>query len=155
MPGETAFPTQPIPVKPPPLARVSYKPEDLVTAADTTPEHAKACAELVEKIGGVDNAGPFTPWPYRAEGAPPSDHARFPGRPRRRELGRNGVRSRTGFVFVVTQDVGALGWVEKAKEGSPRSLRQEHTGALGRARHLRCPRSATRTGRARNRRGAA
>ena len=47
VPGELAFPTQPIPVKPPPLARVSYKPEDLVTAADTTPEHAKACAELV------------------------------------------------------------------------------------------------------------
>ena len=25
----------------------------------------------------------------------------------------------SGYVFVVTQDVGALGWMEKAKEGSP------------------------------------
>ena len=58
VPGELAFPTQPFPVKPPALARVAYKPEDLVTAADTTPEHAKACAELIEKIGGVHNAGP-------------------------------------------------------------------------------------------------
>src|SRR5206468_4233429 len=48
VPGELAFPTQPFPVKPPPLARVRYRPEDLVTAADTTPEHARACAELVE-----------------------------------------------------------------------------------------------------------
>ena len=53
VPGEQAFPTQPIPVKPPALARVAYTPADLVTADDTTPEHANACAELVEKIGGV------------------------------------------------------------------------------------------------------
>src|SRR5205814_2420960 len=60
VPGELAFPTQPFPMKPPPLARVRYAPADLVTAADTTPEHAKACAELVEQHRGVSNAGPFT-----------------------------------------------------------------------------------------------
>src|SRR5262245_22835583 len=48
VPGEMAFPTQPIPVKPPALARTSFKPEDLVTAADTTPEHVKACQELID-----------------------------------------------------------------------------------------------------------
>ena len=37
VPGESAFPTQPIPVKPPALARVAYTAADLVTAADTTP----------------------------------------------------------------------------------------------------------------------
>jgi len=52
---------QPFPLKPPPLARMSYKPEDLVTAEDTTAEHAKACQELVAKSGGFYNAGPFTP----------------------------------------------------------------------------------------------
>src|SRR6185503_18562774 len=67
VPGELAFATQPIPVKPPPIARVSYTPQDLVTAADTTPEHAAACAELVKTLGGVSNAGPFTPWRFRAE----------------------------------------------------------------------------------------
>ena len=41
VPGESTFPTQPFPVKPPPIARVSYGPNDLVTAADTTPEHAR------------------------------------------------------------------------------------------------------------------
>jgi quinoprotein glucose dehydrogenase len=34
-PGEQSSPTQPIPVKPPALARTSYNPEDIVTAADT------------------------------------------------------------------------------------------------------------------------
>src|SRR5258706_15504122 len=55
VPGEQTSPTQPIPIKPPPLARVSYKPEDLITPADTTPEHAKACQELVDRSGGVFN----------------------------------------------------------------------------------------------------
>ena len=31
VPGEQAFPTQPFPLKPPPIARDSYRPEDLVT----------------------------------------------------------------------------------------------------------------------------
>ena len=70
VPGELAFPTQPIPVKPPPLGRVSYRNEDLVTAAETTPEHAAACGEFVQKMGGVKNEGPFTPWQLRAENAP-------------------------------------------------------------------------------------
>ena len=41
--------TQPFPLKPPALARTSYKPEDMVTADDTTPEHVKACEEMIAK----------------------------------------------------------------------------------------------------------
>ena len=79
VPGELAFPTQPFLLKPPPLARVSYEPADLVTAEDTTAEHAAACAELIETLGVVYNAGPFTPWVYRADGAPPRSTLNFPG----------------------------------------------------------------------------
>ena len=79
VPGEAAFPTQPIPVKPPPIARVGYTPADLVTAADTTRNTPRRAQELVETSGGVDNAGPFTPWGYRAEGAPPATTLVFPG----------------------------------------------------------------------------
>ena len=39
-PGEVYAPTQPIPVKPGPIARVSMSAADLVTAADTTPAQA-------------------------------------------------------------------------------------------------------------------
>jgi quinoprotein glucose dehydrogenase len=119
VPGETAFATQPIPVKPPPLGRVAYKPEDLVTEADTTAEHAKACADLVAANGGLYNAGPFTPWAYRAEGAPPKTTVNFPGGLGGANWGGIAVDRRSGYLFVVSQDVGALGWVEKAKEGSP------------------------------------
>jgi len=119
VPGEVSFPTQPFPVKPPPLGRVAYKPEDLVTAADTTEEHAKACADLVAANGGLYNAGPFTPWAYRAEGAPPKVTVNFPGGLGGANWGGIAFDRRAGYVFVVSQDVGALGWIEKAKDGSP------------------------------------
>ncbi len=119
VPGEVTFPTQPIPAKPEGLARVSYTPADLVTAADTTPEHAKACQELVEKIGGVHNAGAFTPWRYRAEGAPLSSTLLFPGGLGGANWGGTAFDRNSGYVYVATQDVGALGSIEKARDGSP------------------------------------
>ena len=52
VPGEHTSPTQPIPVKPPQLARHEFDPAtDMVTAADTNEAHAKACADLAEKSG--------------------------------------------------------------------------------------------------------
>jgi quinoprotein glucose dehydrogenase len=118
VPGEQAFPTQPIPVKPPALARVAYTPADLVTANDTTPEHAAACAGLVEKIGGVVNLGPFTPWQYRAEGARRAVTLGFPGGLGGANWGGTAFDPGSRFLLVATQDVGALGSMEKAKEGS-------------------------------------
>lgn len=119
VPGEGTSPTQPFPVKPPPLARVGYKPEDLVTAADTNLEHAQACAELVEKSGGVYNAGPFTPWRYRTEGAAPTITLTFPGGLGGANWGGAAFDPKSGYIFVATQDVGALGWIEKSRAGSP------------------------------------
>ncbi len=79
VPGEATSPTQPIPVKPAAIGRHSYDAADLVTAEDTNEEHAKACRELVEKSGGkLYNTGPFTPWVYRAPGAPPVSSVMFP-----------------------------------------------------------------------------
>ena len=118
VPGELAFPTQPIPVKPPALARVAYSAADLVTAADTTPEHAQACAELVEKVGGVYNAGPFTPWRLRAEGASPATTLGFPGGLGGANWGGTAFDPTSRFLLVATQDVGALGSIENAKGGS-------------------------------------
>jgi quinoprotein glucose dehydrogenase len=46
VPGEWYSPTQPFPLKPPPISRVSFTKDDLVTAADTTADHAAACLEL-------------------------------------------------------------------------------------------------------------
>jgi quinoprotein glucose dehydrogenase len=119
VPGEQTFPTQPFPLKPPPLARTSFKAEDLATASETTPEHVKACQDLIEKIGGVVNNGPFTPWVYRAEGAPPKSTLVFPGMLGGPNWGGTASDPRSGFVYVVTQDDGILGWMQKTAPGSP------------------------------------
>ncbi|MGE0705199.1 MAG: PQQ-binding-like beta-propeller repeat protein [Vicinamibacterales bacterium] len=119
VPGEQAFPTQPFPLKPPPLARVSYGPSDLVTADDTTREHAQACAALVEKAGGVRNRGPFTPWGYRMPGVPSPSTLVFPGGLGGANWGGVATHPGLGLIFVVTQDVGALGSMEASPAGSP------------------------------------
>jgi quinoprotein glucose dehydrogenase len=116
-PGEETWPTQPFPVKPPPLARNSFRPEDIVTAADTTPEHAAACRALVEKSGDLVNLGPYTPWVYRAEGAPPRATVSFPGVTGGTNWGGTATDPRSGFVYAFTQDVGAVGWIEKFPVG--------------------------------------
>jgi len=119
VPGEQTFPTQPFPAKPPPISRTSYKPEDLVTAEDTTPEHAQACRELIARNGSVNNSGPFTPWLYRPEGAPVKSTLTFPGGVGGANWGGVAWDPATGYAFVVSQDEGALGRVEKARDGSP------------------------------------
>jgi quinoprotein glucose dehydrogenase len=118
VPGEQLSPTQPIPVKPPSLARVEYSSRDLVTGADTTPEHAAACRELIEKSGGVYNAGPFTPWKYRPLGSTSAVSLVFPGGLGGPNWGGVASDPKSGYVFVATQDLGALGFVRQAREGS-------------------------------------
>ena len=119
VPGEQAFPTQPFPLKPPPIARNSYSPDDLVTANDTTAEHAQACRDLITRNGGVTNAGPFTTWAYRAEGAPIKSSLVFPGGLGGANWGGVAWDPNLGYAFVVSLDDGALGWMEKTHEGSP------------------------------------
>ncbi|MBZ5634768.1 MAG: PQQ-binding-like beta-propeller repeat protein [Acidobacteriia bacterium] len=116
-PGEWYSPTQPFPVKPPPLTRNSFdKAKDMVTAADTTPEHVKACEEMWEKAGGYYNAGPFTPFPYHEAGTPPKSAVQFPGvgAP---NWGGTAADPSMGYVFVATNDSALTGWIEKKVEG--------------------------------------
>ncbi len=71
MPGEWYSPTQPIPVKPAQLSRGHWDPEDIVSAEDTSAEHAKACRDLLDSYGGTFfNAGSFTPFFLHEEGQP-------------------------------------------------------------------------------------
>jgi quinoprotein glucose dehydrogenase len=113
VPGEKSWPTQPIPVKPPALARVSYKPDDLVTANETNAEHAAFCRALVERSGGLHNAGPFTPYLYRAPGAPPRSTVLFPGSVGGANWGGSALDPGLGYVFVNTMDEASIGWIER------------------------------------------
>ena len=56
---------------------------------------------------------------YRAEGAPPRTTLSFPGGVGGANWGGAAFDPGSGYVFVVTQDLGALGWMETAPEGSP------------------------------------
>ena len=49
-------PTQPFPVKPPPIARMAFSPAEI---AKVTPEHEAYCKGLLELEGGVLTGGPY------------------------------------------------------------------------------------------------
>jgi len=118
VPGEHSSATQPIPKKPMPFGRMSFTLADLVTAQDTTEEHAKACRDLVERSGGLYNDGPFTPWVYRAPGAPPTSSVIFPGAIGGTDWGGFSADPQLGYFFVSSSNYGSIGWIEKTREGS-------------------------------------
>jgi quinoprotein glucose dehydrogenase len=119
VPGEHTSPTQPIPVKPAQLARHSFDPAtEMVTAADTNEAHAKACADLAEKSGPLHNDGPFTPWVYRAPGAPPVSSVIFPGAIGGTDWGGMSADPRLNYVFVNTSDYASIGWIEKMPDNA-------------------------------------
>jgi glucose dehydrogenase len=132
--GEWYSPTQPFPLKPPALAKMDYKPSDLVTAEDTTPEHAKNCQALVERSGGFYNAGPFTPFLYHQDGAPPKSTLIFPGATGGTNWGGMATDQELGYVFAYTQNQAQVGWTEKRKAGVTYSFDENGTKLLyGRA----------------------
>jgi len=111
-PGEWYSPTQPFPVKPPALGRTTFKKEDIVTAEDTTPEHATACQDLYDRSGGYYNAGPYTPFLFHEAGTPPKSSIQFPGNGGT-NWGGPSADPTLGYVFVFTQDAALVGWIEK------------------------------------------
>ena len=115
-PGEWYSPTQPFPNKPPALGRTSFKKEDIVTAEDTTPEHAKACQDLYDRSGGFYNVGPYTPFLYHEAGTPPKSSIQFPGNGGP-NWGGPAADPTLGYVFVFTQDAALVGWIEKKVQG--------------------------------------
>jgi len=117
VPGEWYSPTQPFPLKPPALAKTSFKKEDMITAADTTAEHAAACQALWDRSGGFSNDGPFTPFTFHDEGAPPKSTISFPGGIGGVNWGGTAADPRTGYLYVNSHDTSLVGWVEKKKPG--------------------------------------
>ena len=109
VPGEWYPPTQPIPVKPGPIARVSMTEKDLVTPEDTTPEHAQACKELWDRTK-FRNEGPYTPWTYKPNGGPPT--IIFPGFTGGTNWGGTATDPKLGYIFVNSKDEPSSGWIQ-------------------------------------------
>lgn len=118
VPGEVASPTQPIPVKPPPIARVSFSPDEVVTAEDTNAEHAALCQSLARRSGELVNEGPFTPYVFGGEGGPRRSTMLFPGSVGGANWGGTASDPSLGYVFVNTMDEASMGWVERSPDGS-------------------------------------
>lgn len=119
VPGEASYPTQPFPLKPPPLARTTFTKDDIVTAADTTPEHAKACQDLYAKFGGLYNAGPFTTLPYHAKDSQTKPAIIFPGLTGGVNWGGTATDPKLGYIFVNTKDSPLTGWMEDNPRYTP------------------------------------
>jgi quinoprotein glucose dehydrogenase len=103
IPGEVTSKTQPFPVKPPPLAKNTFRMEDLY---DRSPEHAQFCKELFAanqmKIGP-----PFTPLPLEGNAL------FFPSTLGGGNWGGVSVDPSLGMLFVNVMNVGQWGHMEK------------------------------------------
>jgi quinoprotein glucose dehydrogenase len=118
VPTEWYSPTQPFPLRPGPLSRVSFNKEtDLVGPEDTSPAHVAACTAMMEKAGGYYNAGPFTPFLFKETGAPPKSTIQFPGGTGGVNWGGMALDPTTGYAFVNAQNTSLVGWTERKPPG--------------------------------------
>ena len=120
IPGEETSPTQPFPLKPPALARNSIKPDEVFTGE---PEHEKFCRDLVAKIGGIHNEGPYTPYSSK------EFRLIFPGQQGGPNYGGVAVDPRSGYVFVNVRNVAGMGRLDKTPAGDGVAYRR--TSPLG------------------------
>ena len=99
IPGEVTAKTQPFPLKPPPLAKNTFRMEEMY---DRSPEHARFCKELFEtnqmKIGA-----PYTPLPLEGNAL------FFPSTLGGGNWGGVSVDPSLGLLFVNVMNVGAVG----------------------------------------------
>jgi glucose dehydrogenase len=129
VPTEWYSPTQPIPVRPAPLSRVSFTPEtDLVRPEDTTPQHVEACKAMMERAGGYYNAGPFTPFMFKALDAPPRSTIQTPGGTGGVNWGGMAMDPTSGIFYVNAQNTTLVGWTQPrplarpGPDGEPRRV---------------------------------
>jgi quinoprotein glucose dehydrogenase len=115
VPGEQSWPTQPFPLKPPPLARVGLKPDEIFTGE---PEHEKFCRDLVAKIGGIHNEGAYTPYSSK------EIRVIFPGQQGGPNYGGVSVDPDSGYVFVNSRNVAGLGRLDKTRDGDQVAYRR-------------------------------
>jgi glucose dehydrogenase len=103
VPGEVTAKTQPFPLKPPPLARNTFRPDDLY---DRSPEHARFCKGLFEK-NQMKIGGPYTPLPLEANAL------FFPSTLGGGNWGGVSVNPSLGLLFVNVMNIGQWGHMEK------------------------------------------
>jgi len=119
VPDEWYAPTQPFPVRPAePVARVAFdRARDMVRPEDTSPQHAAACEALWERSGGFLNEGPYTPFTFHEDGAPPLTTVQLPGAGGGVNWGGVAADPRRGIVYAHAHDTSLVGWIERKRPG--------------------------------------
>jgi glucose dehydrogenase len=107
-PGDEPSPVQPFPVKPLPLTRNAFAPDEL---AKLTPEHDKACKDLLSLEGGVLTGGPYAEYG-------PKLRVIFPGWTGGGNWGGSAYDPKLGYVFVNTKTDGMLDKLVKRADGT-------------------------------------
>jgi glucose dehydrogenase len=115
VPGEQTWPTQPFPTKPLPLARQSIRPDEIFTGE---PKHEKFCRDLVDKIGGIHNEGPYTP------NSSKEFRIIFPGQQGGPNYGGVSIDPKLAYVFVNVRNVAGMGRMDKSKDGDEVAYRR-------------------------------
>jgi quinoprotein glucose dehydrogenase len=121
VPGENTAATQPFPLKPPPLSKISFAEEDFY---DATPEHAAFCRELFEK-NDMRISPLYTP--FGLEG----NTLMFPS-----TLGGGGWGGLSndptlGYLFVNINNLGQWGHMEKKTDPKTGETRYVRTSSYG------------------------
>ena len=111
VPSEAAWPTQPFPLKPPPLVRQSLSESDV---ADVTPASQKYCSELFHSVRG---GKVYTPYGLDLT-------LIVPGTLGGGNWSGASYDVRTGYLFVNVNELGAIGELEPQPEGSPEKYRR-------------------------------
>lgn len=109
VPGEQAINTQPFPVKPAPLAKMSFSMSDVATV---TPEHQKFCEDLLNSSSGIHNDGPFTRY-----GMKPS--IVFPGTLGATNWHGGSYDPKLNYIFYNIIELADIGQIMPTPPGSP------------------------------------
>jgi len=109
VPGEHSWPTEPFPVKPAPLSRMSFTPDGI---AKVTPEHEQFCRNLLATDGGMEYGGPFNPYGLKST-------INFPGTMGASNWHGGSYDPVLGYLFYNTLDLGDVGKLNKAAPGAP------------------------------------
>ncbi len=108
VPGEASWPTQPFPLKPAPLGRHSFSPDEI---AAVSPEQKKFCTDLMATEGGMNSGGPYTHYGSKLTIVFPGTlgTTNWPGMSYNPDL---------GYLFVNTVNIADVGKVTKNEDAA-------------------------------------
>jgi len=113
VPGEQAWPTQPFPIKPPPLTRLSMTKEEL---SNISPEAHAYCLEQFEKLTAP---GPYAPFSVK------EPRLVFPSSMGGADWAGVSYDPKLGYIFANASNIGQTGQMVANPPGSPVPFRNQ------------------------------